>query len=117
MTRSIKGLLIGLALAGIATGAAAAQPRQVVVNKVVVRYPDLNLQNEAGAATLLGRLSRAAHKVCNDATASPAYIRPRYEGFACRQTAMQNAVAKVDHPVVTAMYQSTRNVAPVKLAS
>jgi UrcA family protein len=117
MTRSFKVLIVGLAMTGVAASAAAFPPEAVTVNKVVVRYSDLNLQKEAGAAALLARLSNAANKVCVIPSSSPAYIRPRNQGLACRESALQNAVADVGHPMVTALYQSSRGIVQTKLAS
>jgi UrcA family protein len=117
MTRSIRALLVGLALVGVATTASASQREVVALNKTLVRYGDLNLRNDASAATLLGRLSRAANKVCAVESRSPANAHPRNEELACRETALRNAVVTVDHPVLTALYQSTRADARMKLAS
>ena len=117
MTRSIKALLVGLAMAGLATTASASQLQVIAVNKVLVRYGDLNLRNDDAAATLLGRLSRAARKVCAVESPSPVRIHTRNDEFACRETALWNAVVTVDHPVLTALYQSTRGDAQLQLAS
>ena len=105
MTRSINALIIGLALVGVAQGAAAREesPRQKEVS-----FADLNLNNDAGAATLLKRLTLASRSVCGGETDGPLNVNRGSSAFACRKATLQKAVADVNHPMVTAMYQNTR---------
>ena len=117
MTCSIKAFLVGLAMAGVATTALAAQRQAITVKKIEVGYGDLNLRSEAGAATLLGRLSKAATRVCTTASPGPEHIQSRHEEFACRARALRDAVVTVDNAVLTALYQSTRAEVQLKLAS
>jgi UrcA family protein len=117
MTCSIKALLVGLAMAGVATTALAAQRQAITVKKVEVGYGDLNLRSEAGAATLLGRLTRAATKVCSTDSPGPEHIQSKRAEFACRARALRDAVVTVDNAVLTALYQSTRGETQLKLAS
>jgi UrcA family protein len=117
MTRSIKALLVGLAMAGVTMTASAAHRQEITVKKALVEYGDLNLQGDADAATLLGRLSKAARKVCASDSHGPINFLSRREEFSCRGTALRDAVATVDHPVLTALYQSKHGEAQLKLAS
>jgi UrcA family protein len=117
MTRSIKALIVGLAMAGVAATASAARIDESEVNRILVRYSDLNLESGAGAATLLSRLSKAANKVCDLPAPGPLSVTLRHKEFACREEALQNAVASVGHSAVTALYQTRRGGVQMKLAS
>ena len=59
--KSIKYLLPLVALAASGIAAAASQD----VNSVVVRYGDLNLNSQAGVASLHKRILNAARSVCS----------------------------------------------------
>jgi UrcA family protein len=115
MSRSIKTLIAGLAIAGLAqTASAETHFRE---RNILVRYGDLNLESEAGATKLLKRLANAAGDVCYTPPPGDAMLRQRSGRETCREGALQNAVAAIDHPVLTALYQSTRSNANTKLAS
>jgi len=104
MNRSISAIVIGLSLVGVAHSAAAREegPKQREVS-----FADLNLNQEAGAATLLKRLTLAARSVCDDS--SPlSNLDPRNSAFACRKATLRKAVSDVNHPMVTAAYENTR---------
>jgi UrcA family protein len=122
MSRSIKvpikALVAGLAIMGLThTAAAATSFNKPGANKILVRFTDLNLDNEEGAATLLKRLSKAAKQVCNMPPLGSENLYPQSHGHACRDGALEDAVARVDHPVVTALYRSTRQNSITKVAS
>lgn len=95
-------LLVGAGAGAPAFATVAAQPtEQEQTHKVVVQYGDLNVNTAKGAEQLYSRISSAAHEVCGDVIAplrlDTAYLR-------CRQSAMQNAVAAVGRPKLTALY-------------
>ena len=72
-------------------------------HQVRVHYGDLNVSSATGAAELYRRISFAAHEVCGDVTIS-SYLNLSRAYRECRQTAMEEAVAKVDRPKLTALY-------------
>jgi UrcA family protein len=114
----IKALIAGLAIMGVAHTAGAAVPKKSSgVNRTLVRYTDLNLDNEAGATTLLKRLSKAAKFVCSMPPLRAENLYLRSDTHTCREGALEEAVARVDHPVVTAVYRSTRQNSIAKVAS
>jgi UrcA family protein len=115
MTRSIAAIIIGLAMTSVAHSAAPAADKGF--NQVKVEYSDLDLEKEAGAATLLRRLSRAAKNVCGAAHLDVSNFHQKRERVACRMTALQNAVADVNHPIVTALYQNTQSNVSIRLAT
>jgi UrcA family protein len=105
MNRSINAIVIGLSLVGVAQTAAA---REEAPRQKEVFFADLNLNKEAGAAALLKRLTLAARSVCDDKPLGPMNMSHKNSAFACRKATLQKAVADVNHPVVTAMYENTR---------
>jgi len=108
--RTIRAITISTAVAlGFGTGAASAGPSatQFVsdgANSYVVRFPDLDLSKIDGAAALYGRLSRAAHVVCEPLQSRDLAIAARYR--ACLVQAVANAVAQVDRPMLSQYYES-----------
>jgi UrcA family protein len=116
MNRSIKVIVVGLAMAA-ASHTATAAPKKAAVESRTVYFADLNLQSEAGAATLLNRISKAARIVCDIPPPGASNIHPKNGRHQCRRDAIQNAVASLDHPVVTAVYENSRAITRMKLAS
>jgi UrcA family protein len=116
MTRSIKVLFAGVVLA-VASHTATAAPKTGAIESRAVSYGDLNLQSEAGAATLLSRISKAARIVCDIPPPGASNIHPKTQRYACRREAMQNAVDSVNHPMVKAVYENARGNTRLKLAS
>jgi UrcA family protein len=100
-------MLVLLASAGIgapALATTAARPNeQMETHEVVVRYGDVNLNTQKGAVQLYRRISYAANEACADVVV-PTYVLLDHAYHQCRQTAMEGAVAKVDSPKVTALY-------------
>ena len=68
------------------------------VPSVVVRFTDRDLAHIDGVAALYRRLKDAAKTVCVTQDG------PRYKS--CWQSALSAAVAKVDHPALTAYYRA-----------
>jgi UrcA family protein len=104
----MKLLTCALAAAAFWIGAlylapeAAAQASEPMSRSV--SYADLNLDNEAGARAMLRRIRHAARDVCDD-TWGRTSLRQRSYVRACVREAMERAVAELDRPVVTALYQ------------
>jgi UrcA family protein len=83
---------------------AAAEKGDPGVATVVVNYADLNLSNPAGAKVLYKRIRNAAQKVCKPQS----HVTPLHLGRTwrkCYDTAMADAIAKVNRPVLTALYK------------
>jgi UrcA family protein len=97
------GIAAALALCTclLANGASAGEPQKV---SKAVSYADLDLSKPAGAQALYSRIKRAAREVCG----SPDYYRyvsPPEAWRKCVDTAIADAVAKVDRPSLTALHQ------------
>ena len=71
---------------------------------VTVHYSDLNLDTEAGATALYGRLVGAARNVCGDEV-SVIDINQLRDIEQCRKQTLAEAVYDVDRPLVTAAYE------------
>ena len=100
-------MLVLLVSAGVGAPAMATvsthRADQEQTQKVLVRYGDLNVNTQEGAEQLYHRLSLAAHEVCTD-VGQPSALNLHRLYQQCRQTAMEQAVATVDSPKLTALY-------------
>jgi UrcA family protein len=98
-----RPLMLALASA-IALGFAAAAPAAAAERAAErVSYADLNLNNRAGADAMLGRLERAAERVCGKRRGTiPLAFRVRLER--CVNEEMADEVAELGHAGVTALY-------------
>jgi UrcA family protein len=85
-----------------ASQAFAANERDQVRSEKV-SYADLNLSTPAGASTLYRRIQRAARSVCgaDDRVGS---ILPHLQWRKCYESAVADAVAKVNSPMLTAVH-------------
>lgn len=89
-------LLAAALLAGAATQAPADEPDG---NSLTVRYADLNLDREAGVASLYRRLTSAAKQVCAEHAGKTLVEKQAHA--ACIDQAITTAVARIGRPVVT----------------
>ena len=84
-----------------ATSPFAGQPTDT--QQVVVRYKSFYVNSVWGAEALYRRLSQAASQVCADGD-DPVSLATSRSFQRCRQAAIEEAVAKVDRPRLTAVY-------------
>jgi UrcA family protein len=98
--KMIKFLLpvAALALSGIA---AAGSPD---AHSVVVRYGDLNLNSQAGVASLHKRIRNAAESVCSELNNRVLGLRDIYEQ--CVDDAVSSGVAQVANPNLSNFHRS-----------
>jgi len=104
-------LAVLTACTALATGARAGD-----VPQVHVRYADLNIDTDAGADVLYRRIRAAANQVCaipdNRDLAALAGTR------VCVNRAIGEAVAMVESPTLTKVYESKMGISPaLKFAS
>ena len=87
------------------------QPRTKVVN-----YADLNLNSEAGARALYGRLRLAASQVC--APSKGVALSEFSNWRKCFDLTLARAVKQIDQPVLTAYHlrQTGKPEAPTQIA-
>jgi UrcA family protein len=100
-----------LALLSLSTVAAADEARMGDLRVgddagpyVQVPYGDLNLQNQAGAATMLNRVSFAAKRVCGG-TPDLREIKVYALFKTCVRQAKADAVRNLNMPLVTALHE------------
>jgi UrcA family protein len=98
-----------IALAAIACGIALTTPATADQSDgesltKVVSYSDLNLNGEAGARTLYGRLRTAATQVC--APFRGTTLREKTNWHECFDQAIARSIAEVDEPVLSAYHLS-----------
>ena len=98
-----------MVLAAIACGIALTTPAMADQSNgepltKVVSYAGLNLNGEAGARTLYGRLRMAAAQVCAPFKGNT--LREKTNWRECADRALARSVAKIDEPVLTAYHLS-----------
>lgn len=92
--------LAATALAFVGSAAVAAPVTQA--REVTVNYADLNLESAAGVEALYARIRAAAKQVCGTAQLNDFYAQADMR--ACRETAIANAIAKVDNAALAARH-------------
>ena len=117
---SLRGLIATAILGALAVGNAlvctAADGRDTVSQ--TVKYGDLNLSNPEGAATLYRRIVAAANNVCSPSDTDLRVLTTQGGLSACIHKATMEAVTKVGHPELTAVYNSkNRHPLPITVAS
>jgi len=88
---------------GVGSGAQSAETLNEDVS-VKVTYTDLNTSTPAGAKALLHRIHYAAEQACGPEDGIENISRP-FEAAHCVGQATADAVARVNDPMVTALYQ------------
>jgi len=101
MNKSI-GLLLLSALAVSTLPALAGD--MIVTKSQVVRFSDLNLATDDGAATLYKRIRAAARQVCDGADERFGYSEYRK----CFNKAVDDAVAKVNRPTLHLVHEGSK---------
>jgi UrcA family protein len=110
----MRALTITFALAAAAASVVGIEPSAYATTSTnqhgfvqtyeqVVRFGDLDLGSQHGADQLYSRLLNAARYVCGD-TSDPVYFYERHAVRHCEQVSIENAVAEIGRPKVTAVY-------------
>jgi UrcA family protein len=78
-----------------------------------VHFGDLNVERQEGAAVLYRRIERAAERVCGEPQLTGSYfISPFWRS--CVRQAVEQAVATVDRPALTAYHREHVGSSPQK---
>lgn len=101
MRRTLTALVAAIAFAAFASPAAAAE---YAPQSAVISYADLDLATERGANSMLRRINRAARDVCGMDTGATLSLGERREARACVRETVEQTVASMAQPVVTALY-------------
>jgi len=100
-TTAIGLLAATVVLTGLAAQASAQEATQTNTRRV--SYAGLNLAHEPDARVLLQRIRRAAHQVCEGSGGWAEITSTSYHR--CVRKAQSDAVASLNSPTVTAVYQ------------
>ncbi len=93
-------------------GVNASEPA-MIQKSVTVRLSDLDLKQPADAAKLYQRIRRAAERACGDGLTSGSPLAQPVDRD-CVSNAIAHAVATVDRPLLTTIYQRTAGAAPAR---
>jgi UrcA family protein len=104
--RLTAALLCVATVLGAATGIAKADGGAPAARSVVVRYRDLDLGTQSGAATLYRRIQLAAHKVCPDTDSRK--LNDKAAVWSCRRQAVERAVESINSPQVATLLKNPR---------
>ena len=96
-----------LALAVIALPAAAATPSTIDDSRISVSFADLNIDSEAGARALYGRLQQASASVCNkESLRELGSLAAVAKAEACYNATLDKAVAKIGSDTLAKIHTS-----------
>lgn len=110
-SRLSLGTWSALALSAfVATATLPAAADALIEESIAVHYGDLDLDNAAGIARLYTRLQAAAKKVC-DTGHGPQPLLLAYGRRTCVTAALEQGVAAVDRPALTAYHAAKANPA------
>ncbi len=90
--------------------AAPANSTDLVGSDITVRYEKPAIETEQGAAQLLKRIDGAAGRVC--ARLDHGTLASRKNVQNCNRKLIADAVSKVNHPMLLAVYESNGRVTP-----
>jgi UrcA family protein len=95
-----------LALAALSQPASAGD--RTMERSVTISYADLNLSSPDGARVLYKRIKQAARTACGPEPRGIVlefYPRAQWQHKSCIRKAVENAVASLDNPMVTAVHE------------
>ena len=105
--RAAFGAALSLAL--LSSQAYASDSRNSAeVPQITVRFADLNLNSEEGLQRLYSRIVVASDRVC--AATGANQLAQKQAHRACREAAIDRAIANVDSPNLTALLRSKSGV-------
>jgi UrcA family protein len=107
---SLSCVLLGMALhAPTAFAGLSDDPPSIKVS-----YNELDLSKQAGAQKLYQRIKRAANTVCEESFSSMGPLRSVRHQRECEQKAIDNAVADVNRPLLSALWKRQTRVASTR---
>lgn len=108
----VTAAIFGALAFGIGTASIAADRSDV--SQTTVKFADLNLSNREGATKLYERIVVAANQVCNSFDTDMRDLASQGQVLACVHKAIADAVTKVGHPELVAVYNA-RNHEPLAI--
>jgi UrcA family protein len=112
--------LIATALVGVVCSSFNALPAaasdSAMDQKLAVKYADLDVSTQLGAAVLYGRITSAAEAVCSPYIEND--LSSKMHVHVCVDKAIRDAVATVGVPALTGIYVAAQGKrAPIQIAS
>ncbi len=105
-SKLLKGVIAAVAIVVLSAPAIASASNETEL-AVKVNYEDLNVQKEAGAKVLYGRLQRASKNVCGvESLKTAGSVRALQEMQSCYKSSLTTAVAKVDSAALSKIHES-----------
>ena len=101
--RAVFAAAVASATLGLMSVSVARADDDHDVSSVKVNFGDLDLTTRHGSKTLYLRLQNAANDVCGDTVGNLNFPELR-QIRRCDQEAIESAVARVDRPLLTALY-------------
>jgi UrcA family protein len=116
-TRNLITVLASVAATALLVSAPArADNQNVEVTKIPIHFGDLDLDTHSGAHSLYLRLSGAARLACGSEP-NVVDLAEMRQANRCQQAAIEKAVAQVDRPQLTALYDAHYPREPLTEAS
>jgi UrcA family protein len=110
--RMAWGVIASAAIAwGGGSAAQAGEPDNTVPHKVV-SFRDLNMNTPEGVAVLYRRINSAAYEVCGN---PDRYDLSELKLQMCVKDSVSRAIAKVNNPILTSLYQGKTGKADKKV--
>lgn len=104
IARRVAFVVLAAAPITMLASVAPAQQSADARPQMTVSYADLNLNSDAGIAVLYSRLKNAARQVCGDWDTRD--LSRGLAATACINKAMSQAVAHVNSPMLTSLYEA-----------
>jgi UrcA family protein len=108
MSRKIASLLAAALVIAVSTGSASAE-RNLRKTSEEVFYGDLDLSSVAGVKTLKIRLNSAIDRVCGKPFDTASFTNRRLTR-SCRETALNESLASINVPALTATYPTVAHL-------
>jgi len=107
MRKTIVAGVSALVFAAVALPAVAAAPSQLDDSRISVSFADLNIDNEAGARALYGRLQQASASVCKmDSFRELGSLAAVARAEACYNETLDKAVARIGSQALQKIHSS-----------
>jgi len=115
MIRSTPAIL--MMFIGLSAGAVLANDLPAAPLQHTVRFGQLDLTRPAAAEQLYRKLVATSKQVCEPVNGAQA--RQKYEYRACVSEALANAVAEINQPLLTSLYDTKgkRSIEALKVAT
>ncbi|HTX24482.1 MAG TPA: UrcA family protein [Steroidobacteraceae bacterium] len=100
----LQGVSVSVLLLACAAAYADSPPSVAFQHASLVRFTDLSLDRPGDVAKLYERITAAADKVCGPRSLTGSYSKSGVYA-SCYADAVSQAVARVNHPALTAYYE------------